>query len=329
MARHGDVRLHYSGAVLGIGVFDGDASAFAALQGEGAAAFEEQLSGLLAQGLARPEWWFVAEQAGTPVGRVAFMTDSPTPDAGSATDPLMEAFLIGLWLRWGTDDLEVGPRLLSAALPSVAALGPPIDARVNAESQSHPDRRRAVLEAAGFGLFQEKLGFVWQDEGSPVPLGDRLIFRSLPEVGESAFAAALSAGCAETLDRNDRYFYDLTGAQRWGEVMMGFLGPDDAPTWRLAYDADGRLVGYVMLSAFDDDVATITHIGVLPEHRRQGYIVDLLARATADALTRGFSSILSDVDTENLPMRAAMERAGHLPGVRPWHVWHYRFPPPD
>ena len=24
------------------------------------------------------------------------------------------------------------------------------------------------------------------------------------------------------------------------------------------------------------------------------------------------------------PMLAAMERNGHLPGVRPWHVWAYR-----
>lgn len=319
----------YSRAVLEIGVFLGDAGALAALEEESAAAFEEQLRGLLAEGLTRPEWWFVAEREGRPVGRVAFMTDTPPPDAGSASDPLMEAALIGLWLRWGTDEMEVGPRLLGAALPSVSSLGPPIDGRVNAETHSHHDRRRAVLEAAGFGLFQEKLGFVWQDDGGPLPLADRLIFRSLPEVGKAAFAAAMSAGCAETLDRNDRYFYALTGPRRWGEVMMGFLGPDDAPTWRLAYDRQGRLVGYVMLSAFDEGaVGTITHIGVLPEHRGRGYIVDLLARTTADARSRGFSSILSDVDTENLPMRAAMERAGHLPGVRPWHVWHYRYPPP-
>jgi hypothetical protein len=33
--------------------------------------------------------------------------------------------------------------------------------------------------------------------------------------------------------------------------------------------------------------------------------------------------MLSDVDIENTPMMAAMERAGHHADVRPWHIWHH------
>ena len=43
-------------------------------------------------------------------------------------------------------------------------------------------------------------------------------------------------------------------------------------------------------------------------------------------MRRGFTSILSDTDVLNAPMIAAFERAGHYAGVRPWHVWHYRYP---
>ena len=38
----------------------------------------------------------------------------------------------------------------------------------------------------------------------------------------------------------------------------------------------------------------------------------------------GFEEMLSDVDTLNQPMIDAMRSAGHLDGVRPWHIWHYR-----
>ena len=39
---------------------------------------------------------------------------------------------------------------------------------------------------------------------------------------------------------------------------------------------------------------------------------------------RGFEEMLSDVDTLNQPMIDTMRSAGHLDGVRPWHIWHYR-----
>jgi ribosomal protein S18 acetylase RimI-like enzyme len=208
-------------------------------------------------------------------------------------------------------------------------VGVPIDARINAADHPAPGRARAVLEAAGFGLLQEKEGFVWTDDGTPVHVPARLTFRSLRDVGEDAFIAAMAAGCAATLDRNDRYFYALVGPEGWGREMMGYAGPGDEDSWWLAHDVSGALVGYVMLSPFGEEgVGTIAHIGVVPGQRGRGYVHDLLQRTNAGAQERGFSSVLSDVDVRNAPMLAAMERAGHHAGVRPWHIWHYRWPPP-
>lgn len=307
--------------------------AFAALEEEGAESLATRLRKLEADGLTRPEWWYIMEKGDEPIGRVAYMTDSPLEldeHGGLIGDPPLETALVGLWLRWGKDDAIYGPRLLAQTTPQFARFGPPVDARVNSAVHDHPEKRRRVLEAVGFGIFQEKVGHLWRDTGEPIEQGDRLIFRTLDEVGREDFAAAISLGIADTLDRNDRYFRELVGPERWGEEMLRFLGDGDEASWRLAYDTDGQLAGYVMLSAFDEEgVATIAHIGVVPEQRGNRYSTDLLLRASADARERGFREILSDVDVDNQPMLDAMVRAGHLPGLREWHVWHYRFPAPS
>ncbi|HUG48826.1 MAG TPA: GNAT family N-acetyltransferase [Candidatus Limnocylindria bacterium] len=238
-------------------------------------------------------------------------------------------YLFGLALDWqrpGARDAALAA--LRHALPLAAKFGPPIDARVNPEVHVDFEPRRALLEEAGLLLFQEKAGHYWQASTSPPRRSARLRFRSLREAGRDEFLTVLARGPAATLDRNDRYYYELTGPRGWAEVMMGYLQTGDEDLWKLGYDAEGgEAVGYFMLSPFDEQgAATINHIGVVPEQRGRGYVDDLLAEATAEAHRRGFNSILSDVDVLNLPMRAAMERAGHRSGVRPWHVWHYRFP---
>jgi len=306
---------------------------FAALQGDGAETLAARLRKLEAEGLTRPEWWYVMKKDNEPVGRVAYMTDSPVEldeHGGLIGDAPLETALVGLWLRWGKDDAIYGPDLLAQTTPQFARFGPPVDARINSAVHDHPEKRRRVLEAVGFGIFQEKVGHLWRDDGEPIAQSDRLTFRTVSGVGSEAFAAALSRAVTDTLDRNDRYFRELVGPGNWGEEMLRFLGEGDESSWRLAYDTDGRLVGHVMLSRFDEEgVATVAHIGVVPEQRGKRYATDLLLRATADARERGFREILSDVDVDNQPMRDALVRAGHLPDLRDWHVWHYRYPFPS
>src|SRR6201999_157814 len=59
----------------------------------------------------------------------------------------------------------------------------------------------------------------------------------------------------------------------------------------------------------DDGVPTGGGLAVLAGRLRRG---------------RGFEEMLSDVDTLNQPMIDTMRKAGHLDGVRPWHISHYR-----
>jgi ribosomal protein S18 acetylase RimI-like enzyme len=277
-----------------------------------------------ADGSGGPELTFVAQDdAGTPVGRLAFTYSS----AAAALPDTHEAVAIGLWLAW--DDpgaVDVGRRLvadhLAALPPSVIAL----DAHANPEYMVASDVRRRVFEAAGLPLFQEKEGFLWTPESSPTSNGDpRLTFRTIEDVGRDRYAETMSRSTEGTLDRQDRYYAALVGRDGWGPEMLAFLTDDDAPSWLLGYDDASEIVGYVALGTFDEPSrGTIMHIGVVPEQRGRGYVNELLRACNEAALRRGFDRVLSDVDVENQPMKAAMERAGHHAAATPWHVHHYR-----
>jgi ribosomal protein S18 acetylase RimI-like enzyme len=279
---------------------------------------------ILEEGSTRPEWSFIAESDGEVLARAGFLSQEPPADAP------VEIYLFGLSVEWDRPSaFEAARKLLLTALPTVAKVGAPVDARTNPAVHADYEQRRALFESAGMGLFQEKQGHLWKSGASPfVHRSTQLTFRSYAELPRHEFLAVLSLGPAGTLDRNDRYYYELTGPVGWAKVMEGFLGPGDEATWKVGYDSASTPVGYVMLSAFDEDeTGTIAHIGVVPDQRGNGYVNDLLAEATADGVERGFTSILSDTDVLNAPMIAAFERAGHHAGVRPWHVWHYRYPP--
>jgi GNAT superfamily N-acetyltransferase len=276
-----------------------------------------------ADGSGSPALTFVAQDdTGAPIGRLAFTHAS----VASALPDVHEALAVGLWLPWAeASAVDVGRRLvddgLAALPPEVIAL----DAHANPEYMIGSDVRRAIFEAAGMPLFQEKEGFVWSPASSPPPAAPRLTFRAIDEVGTDRYAEAMSRCTVGTLDRQDLYYAALVGTDGWGPEMLGFLTEDDAPTWLLASDAAGEVAGYVALGDFaQPGRGTIIHIGVVPEQRGQGYIGELLDACNLAALDRHFRTVLSDVDVENRPMIAAMERAGHRSAATPWHVHHYR-----
>lgn len=298
-------------------------SAFARLAGAtpAAARLETALAAMWASGESRPEWCFIAERDGRAAGRLAV---AALP-LGCGLDTV-EHRLTALRLA---DEGDAGVAVAAALLRAAAATLPDgpqtLDARVNAESHPHLAEWRTALEQTRFALFQEKQGFLWTDPGGPLPPSARLTWQSLADAGRDAFATAMARGIADTLDRNDRHYVDVCGAERWGREMLGYLGPGDEESWLLAGAPDGTLAGYLAVSPFDEPgTATIIHIGVLPEHRGHGYIDELIAAAGRAARARGLDHILSDVDTENSPMLAAMRRAGHDPDARAWHAWHYR-----
>ena len=270
----------------------------------------QYLDRMFAAGSMRPEWCFVAEEEGRPVGRVAFWT-LPGMEAPFA--------LVLLDVDWEGDYAVVGPRLLKDILDKARGLGageiehvidePPI----RPQFQHHAQKRIELLESVGFSLRRETGRFEWNGEAPPAGPA-RLSFRTLKEVGEKAFIDAMKTVSDLTLDREIREERERLGPAQAAQEFF-----DDArrvqydPSWwRLAFASGGELAGLVM-PANPPGFLTIFYVGVTPEMRGRGCVDDLLAAGTAtllEARRKDDKPLIADTDVANSPMAAAFERAG-------------------
>jgi ribosomal protein S18 acetylase RimI-like enzyme len=265
---------------------------------------------MLDAGSMRPEWCFLAQEEGRPLGRVAFWT-LPGMEAPFA--------LVLLDLAREDDFFDVGTRLLGDVLNRARAMGAGEiehvvdDPPMRPQFQHHPHRRIALLDRIGFTLRRETGRFEWR-AGEPPAVPERLTFRTLREVGADAFVAAMRRVSERTLDREIREEIERLGAERAAREFFDDAQrvEHDPSWWRLAYTPDGQLVGLVM-PAEPPGFLTIFYIGVLPGMRGRGYVDDLLAAGTTLLLTRKDDNdkpLIADTDIANTPMAGAFERAG-------------------
>jgi ribosomal protein S18 acetylase RimI-like enzyme len=252
------------------------------------------------------------------LGKVGLQVEPTTSDpTWLGTLPPAELFVIGF--EFG-GYLDAGRLLLTEAVRALPDDVPSI-VQMTTNSERHPDHkaRLAVMEACGFELFSEKLGYSWVDEG-PIDVPGRLRFESISAIGLDAYRSVM-APCGEgTLDRNDRYYWGGCGPENWAAQMTAFFSEDDAGMWLVGFQGHVP-IGFVAVGADEDWGSTIVHIGVVPGQRGHGYINDLVAAGTSAAQRNGIATMLSDVDVLNQPMMAALVRARHLPDRRPWHIW--------
>lgn len=287
--------------------------------------YSETVTSLWEKGVGKPGWCFVAEDDSGRVGRVGFLVKPTTLDPRwLGTLPTHELLIYGLDLMWEADVVSVGRQLLVAAATTLSGEVPDLlEARVSREGRSGAEARCNVLAACGFDLFIEKQGFSWVDNGLPISVPARLTFRTVEEAGRDPYMAVMARCGDGSLDRNDHYYWEGCGPVNWAAQMMGYLDERDIAMWLIAYAGEDP-IGYVAVASSDDWGSTIIHTGVVPEHRGNGYVDDLLAAGTAAAQRAGISTMLCDVDVLNQPMIGAMIRAGHRTDLRPWHVWAFR-----
>ncbi len=305
-----------------------DADDFAGAPGD-PAEYRDQIAADFASGESKPEWCFVLEEGDARLGRLQLLVQRMPEPGGCPGLPPADLFGVGLHLPWDGDYLGAGRHLLAAALTAAQGEIPELfQFRVNAEAHPHPHLRNELAQACGMTLLQEKQGVWWEDDGAPVDVPARLTYRTLDDVGRDVYAAVMGRCQQGTLDRNDRYYWGGCGPDGWGRVMVSFASDEDADMWLLGC-RDGEPVGYVAVTAVEGWGSTVAHIGVLPAHRGNGYVDDLLAAGTAAARGRGIRSMLSDHDVLNEPMAAAFRRAGHRTDARPWHAWYWWAPVDD
>ena len=262
----------------------------------------------LDQGHTQPEWCFVAtrqdaEGALRVTGRVSHwgFRDSGTP------------FVI--WhADWASPDavavLVAAQRALSPAEPVAEFVLPP---------GQHPTTDRAtqhgVLVAAGFTLDLERLEIGLDATDAPVqPVSDRLTFAAARDLPRPDVVEMIARIDADTVDYRTRLLIERHGLRQHAEdVYDDLMNADAEPDWFEIGFRGGEPVGLVVpcRSSAGRGRCSINFIGVMPEHRGNRYVDDLLARGTATLLAAGAGHIEANADAANSGSSSAFTRAGY------------------
>ncbi|MFJ3823365.1 GNAT family N-acetyltransferase [Streptomyces nodosus] len=275
----------------------------------------KELADDLASGRRRPEWMWVALRGDRLVARAAWWSRP-----GSDTPQILDVVDIDDHST-EPDRLDIGVRLLHTAMaaglpngarpPEYSRFVPP-DWREDAAVRRAVEDRMTVLERTGAQLFVERLRLEWRPE-SPVPEpGERLVFRPAHDAQE--LVALMTSVLDGTLDAHGRD--DLTrmsaheaAVRHYEDELARYTSPRD--WWRIATLPQGEPVGFVV-PAHNGYNPIIAYIAVLPAHRGNGYIDDILAEGTGVLARQGVPRIRASTDLGNIPMANAFRRAGYV-----------------
>lgn len=270
----------------------------------------DELAGDLASGRRRPEWMWLALRGGDVLARAAWW-GSPGAAEPGILDVLDVADAPG---RTG-----VGTRLLQAALAELFPAGTrppdyvrfiPPDWREHASSRQAVEDRMEIARQTGARLLVERYRFEWRPGTTAGAPAGRLAFR--PVAGDGELLDLMTLVMDGTLDAHSRD--DLTrmsarqaAVRHLGEELARYGSPRD--WWRIATLPGGEPVGFV-IPASNDYGAIIAYLGVLPGHRGNGYIDEILAEGTRILAVQKVPRIRASTDLANIPMARAFSRAG-------------------
>lgn len=215
--------------------------------------------------------------------------------------------------------VDTAARLLTTAMAEVIPVGtrPPDYIRFltpgwreeTAERQATEDRM-AAAGRCGARFFVERLNLEWRP-GTQIPAPtSRLTFR--PVRGPGELLALMTLVIDGTLDAHDRD--DLTRMSPQEAAAKHYYGELDRYTsprewWRIAELPGGEPAGFV-IPAHNGYNAIIAYLGVVPAHRGNGYIGEILAEGTRILAAEDAPRIRASTDLGNVPMARAFHRAG-------------------
>lgn len=162
-----------------------------------------------------------------------------------------------------------------------------------------------------------KIPFVWEP-GCPIPaLSSRLHFRPAPA---DWLTNALSQVLTHSLDPADQLAVAERGPHEAANALIALADPhfqQQPEWWQRADKPSGEPVGFVLCSLLTGTAGsppdgTIFYLGVLPEHRRNGFGHQLLDQATRTLLNIGVRRICCDTALCNAPMVTLFRQAGYL-----------------
>lgn len=264
----------------------------------GLAAFGTRYADLLERREYRPEWTWVAQRDGRVVARAAWWA-GPDDDAPLALD----------WFDF--TDFDAAVDLLRTAPMRVD-----FTLRVPAGGWADPVVARAgriradAVCAAGMTQLVERHHYRWTPECRLPQRPGRLEFR--PEPDDDVVLDVFRRIHVGTLDAHARRAIAADGLDAAAREDLDILRwmPSPRAWWRLAYTADGALVG-LAAPCRNHSAAVIGYIGVVPEQRGHGYAYDLLVEATHLLVAERADRIIAATDVTNAPMAAHFAKAGY------------------
>lgn len=255
----------------------------------------------------RAEWSWIAERDGAIVGR-ALWWGSEDADRPATLDCLL--------VRGISDQPEnIGAALIRAGLEAFGP-GSALEFNVDVPSDWANDFaavqavqwREKAARAGGFSRTTERVSFAREATDPRPDRTSRLQFKSAPDEAFRALFAGVAEGSldAHTLDLVAR---EGVNALADDDLKFYLSLPGDRGSWRVAGLTDGTPIGFIIptRTAYD---ASISYLGVLPGHRGNGYVHDLLAEMVQIHHDDGQLRIVGTTDEANTPMRAAFDRAG-------------------
>lgn len=284
----------------------------------------DELAEDLASGRRRPEWmWIAIDADGRLCGRLAWWASSAADER-----PAMLDILDLDDQRPDLDLIAIGIRLLRQATSAVIGVGrrPPDYTRAvpagwrdDDRSRTIVERRTQVVERTGSRHFVERLRFEWQP-GTPIPKpSGRIRFR--PIDGTEEILSLMTRVLDGTLDAHSRD--DLrrmspreAAVRHFDDELAQYRSP--RRWWRIATLLDGEPIGFVT-PARNDYNPIIGYLAVVPEHRGNGYINDILAHGTRILADQAVPRIRAATDLDNVPMANAFRRAGYVDFERMLH----------
>lgn len=255
------------------------------------------------QGHTRPEWCFIATRGDTIVGRVSYWTYRGHDEPISTWHVETQSTVAGALLR--ATQVALGSAEPGHEIILPAGQHPTTDA----------GREHEVLLEAGFSLELERLLVELDaDEAPDFPDSGRLTYRPARGMNRDYLVDLLKRIAVGSLDHTTRMEIEQHGAD-WeaGEAYKHLLNLDAEPDWFVVGYRDGEPVGLVVPNRGAAGLVRcyIGYIGVLAEHRGNGYVDDLLARGTSTLLAAGAGHVIAGTDVANVPMAAAFARAGY------------------
>jgi RimJ/RimL family protein N-acetyltransferase len=263
----------------------------------------------LAAGSYRPEWTWIAESEQRILARAVwwgFPEDTHPREldclhvARSVGDP------VGVCAELVRKVIEAAPP--GCEHPSYQVLLP-CDWRSQESIARAVSWRLEAVARAGLAEVVERLRYEWTADLELRPRSTRLTFVEEPD--DEVWADLFVRVADGSLDADTRRELSRVGSDRAARNAVGTykMLPGRRDWWRVAYSGAER-IGFAIPSS-NENGYIVAYLGVLPEHRGNGYVHDILDEATHWFAGEGAPRIVADVDAANVPMVAAFERAGY------------------